>query len=127
MTRAKEKIKILWVNLGIIVAAIIIALSINVRAYADKEELEEEVKEEIKNFIEKIISDRNKAIVTGEREGIKVVYDMATKYGQWAFESEEKKMIYLHNWEQKQGVKITEIVPKVVVTRIKEKEEGGFM
>lgn len=126
MTKAKEKIKILWVNLGIIVVAVIIALSISVKAYAEKEEVEEDVKEEIKNFIEKIIGDRNKAIVTGEREGIKIVYDMATKYGQWAFESEEKKMIYLHNWEQKQGVNITEIVPKVVVTRIKEKEEGGF-
>lgn len=95
-------------------------------AFIESEGVEEEVKQEIKDFIEKAISERNKAIVTGERDGIKAVYDMGTKYGQWAFESEEKKMIYLHNWEQKQGVKIVEIAPLVIVTKISEKETGGF-
>lgn len=90
------------------------------------EEVDDEVKSEIKDFIEKTISARNRAIITGEREGIKAVYDMSTKFGQWAYESEEKKMIYLHNWEQKQGVRITEIDPMVVITRISEKDGGGF-
>lgn len=95
-------------------------------AFVRSEGVDEEVKEEIKEFIQKTISERNKAIVTGEREGIKAVYDMGTKYGQWAYESEEKKMIYLHNWEQKQGVKIIEIVPLVIINKITEKEGGGF-
>lgn len=93
-------------------------------AWAEGEGVDEEVKMEIKEFIEKAISERNQAIITGERDGIKAVYDMGTKYGQWAFESEEKKMIYLHNWEQKQGVKFTEIVPMVFITRISETDNG---
>lgn len=107
----------------------IIAISfINVGStvLAKTDTVDEEVKMEIKNFIEKTISERNKAIVTGEKDGIKAVYDMDTKYGQWAYESEEKKMIYLHNWEQKQGVKIVEIDPLVIINKITEKEDGGF-
>ena len=112
---------------GLIIIMIIISLT-NTAAIALTEGngVDEEVKEEIKDFIEKTISERNKAIVTGEKDGIKAVYDMDTKYGQWAYESEEKKMIYLHNWEQKQGVKIIEIAPLVIVNRVTEKEEGGF-
>lgn len=100
--------------------------SIAVFAHVEGNEVEDEVKEEIKEFIQNTIAERNRAIVTGEEEGIKAVYDMSTKYGNWAYESEEKKMIYLHNWEQKQGVKINEIDPMVVINRISEKEGGGF-
>ncbi|WP_346940045.1 amidase domain-containing protein [uncultured Clostridium sp.] len=111
-----------WKLIFGILLAIIIANILLSRANA--EEVDEEVKLEIGNFIEETISKRNRAIVTGEEESIKSVYDMGTKYGRWAYENEEKKMIYLHNWEQKQGVKITEILPKVVVNRISEKENG---
>jgi aspartate carbamoyltransferase regulatory subunit len=111
-----------WKLIFGILLAIIIANVLLSRANA--EEVDEEVKLEIRNFIEETIAKRNRAIVTGEEESIKSVYDMGTKYGRWAYENEEKKMIYLHNWEQKQGVKITEIIPKVVVNRISEKENG---
>ncbi len=111
-----------WKLIFGILLAIIIANIFFSRANA--EDVDEEVKLEIKNFIEETIAKRNRAIVTGEEESIKSVYDMGTKYGRWAYENEEKKMIYLHNWEQKQGVKITEILPKVVVNRISEKDNG---
>lgn len=111
-----------WKLIFGILLAIIIANIFFSRANA--EDVDEEVKLEIKNFIEETIAKRNRAIVTGEEESIKSVYDMGTKYGTWAYENEEKKMIYLHNWEQKQGVKITEILPKVVVNRISEKDNG---
>jgi aspartate carbamoyltransferase regulatory subunit len=111
-----------WKLIFGILLAIIIANVLLSRANA--EEVDEEVKLEIRNFIEETIAKRNRAIVTGEEESIKSVYDMGTKYGRWAYENEEKKMIYLHNWEQKQGVRITEIIPKVVVNRISEKENG---
>ena len=110
----------------VVIVFLLMVMPFKVYAQGEKEELDEEVKLEIKEFIEYTIAERNKAIVTGEREGIKAVYDMSTKFGHWAYESEEKKMIYLHNWEQKQGVKIIEIVPKVIVTKISEKDGGGF-
>ena len=95
----------------------------SIKAYG-AEKVDDEVKGEIRSFIEKVIAERNKAIVTNEPENIKAVYDVSTKFGQWAYESEEKKMIYLHNWEQKQGVKFTEIVPMVFITRISGTDNG---
>lgn len=122
----RKSIKNLLQKILIIMIIVISFNNLMCFAYGENEEVDEEVREEIKNFIENTIAERNRAIVTGEREAIKAVYDMSTKYGHWAYESEEKKMIYLHNWEQKQGVKITEIDPMVMVTRISEKDCGGF-
>lgn len=123
--RAKYGIKKLILCKYVIIALSII-MSMNffsVKAYG-AEKVNDEVKAEIRSFIEKVIAERNKAIVTNEPENIKAVYDVSTKFGQWAYESEEKKMIYLHNWEQKQGVKFTEIVPMVFITRISETDNG---
>ena len=44
---------------------------------------------------------------------------MDTKYGIWAYEYSKKKMDYIHNWEQKQGVKFIDITPTVIVKGIK--------
>ncbi|MEG1256101.1 amidase domain-containing protein [Clostridium sp.] len=111
-----------WKIIFGILLCIIIANLLLANAYG--EDVDDEVKLEVRNFIEDTISARNRAIVTGEEESIKAVYDMTSKYGQWAYENEEKKMIYLHNWEQKQGVRITEILPKVVVNSISETDNG---
>lgn len=123
--RAKYGIKkLILCKYVIITLSIIMSMNFfSVKAYG-AEKVNDEVKAEIRSFIEKVISERNKAIVTNEPENIKVVYDVSTKFGQWAYESEEKKMIYLHNWEQKQGVKFTEIVPMVFITRISETDNG---
>lgn len=126
MERANYNInKNILVFLGIMIFFIINFNNASISARA-VEKVDDEVKAEIEGFIEKTISERNKAIVTNEEENIKSVYDMSTKFGQWAYENEEKKMIYLHNWEQKQGAKFIEIVPKVIITRISENNDGGF-
>ncbi|MEG0132936.1 MAG: amidase domain-containing protein [Clostridium sp.] len=124
--RIKESIKriLSWKLIFGILLCIILANFFFGRVYGD-EVISEEVKVEIKNFIEDTISTRNRGIITGEKDNIKAIYDMSSKYGQWAYESEEKKMIYLHNWEQKQGVNITEILPKVIVNSIS-KTDNGF-
>ncbi|WP_027638396.1 amidase domain-containing protein [Clostridium cadaveris] len=125
--RSKDGIKKLILCKYVIII-LLMFMSMNfstVKAYG-AEKVDEEVKAEIRSFIERVISERNKAIVTNEPENIKAVYDVSTKFGQWSYESEEKKMIYLHNWEQKQGVKFTEIIPMVFITRISETDSGGF-
>lgn len=76
-------------------------------------------KEEITNLIEQIFQNRNKAILTGDSELIQSIYDTETKYGTWAYEYEIRKMKYIRNWEEKQGVQFTNITPKVVVKKIK--------
>lgn len=75
--------------------------------------------EEVTNSIQKIFEDRNKAIIDRDPEMIGAIYDRNTKYGIWAFEQEKRKMNYIHNWEQKHGVKFTDILPVIVIRSIK--------
>ncbi|NFJ14068.1 amidase domain-containing protein, partial [Clostridium botulinum] len=75
---------------------------------------------EITKLIDSIFENRNKASLKGDLEFIESIYDTKTKYGTWAYEHEKKKIKYLHNWEQKQGVKFIDIKPKVVIRNIKE-------
>lgn len=88
------------------------------KAYAEPP-LEDSSKEEVIGAIEQIFQNRNKAILTNDLEMIEPIYDLDTKYGTWAFEYEKRKLKYLHNWAEKQGVKFTEINPDVVFRRIK--------
>ncbi|GCD09616.1 amidase domain-containing protein [Clostridium tagluense] len=76
-------------------------------------------KKEVTSHIEKIFQSRNKAILSGDLELIKSIYNMDTKYGTWAYEYEKRKMDYINNWEEKQGVKFIDITPTVIVKRIK--------
>lgn len=75
-------------------------------------------KEEVISTIEDIIYIRNKALIEQDTKLIESIYDKSTKYGTWAYEYEIRKMHYIHSWEEKQGIKFTEIVPKVVVRKL---------
>ncbi|MDF2532902.1 MAG: hypothetical protein K0Q65_2483 [Clostridia bacterium] len=79
--------------------------------------LDEEVQAEVRSMFQ----NRNIAIINGDIELIKSMYDTNTKYGTWAYEYELRKVKYLHKWEQKQGVKFTEINPTIVFRSIKDK------
>ena len=81
------------------------------------EEIDE--KNEIINSAKQIFEDRNKAILNGNLKLIESKYDKNTKYGIWAYEHEEKKMKYLKNWEEKQGAKFIEIIPDIVIKRVR--------
>lgn len=75
--------------------------------------------EDIHQSIQQIFKNRNKAIIDRDLNLIKSIYDMDTKYGTWAYEYEKKKMDYICNWEEKQGIKFSEINPQIVIKRIK--------
>ncbi|MCC9295138.1 amidase domain-containing protein [Clostridium sp. WLY-B-L2] len=81
------------------------------------EEIDE--KNEIINSAKQIFEDRNKAILNGNLKLIESKYDKNTRYGIWAYEHEEKKMKYLKNWEEKQGAKFIEIIPDIVIKRVR--------
>lgn len=75
-------------------------------------------KDEAVNDIKLIFINRNKALLSGDSEFIDSIYDRGTQYGNWAYEYEIRKMKYIRNWAEKQGVKFTEINPKVVIKKI---------
>lgn len=74
--------------------------------------------EEVIKAIEEIIYNRNKALIDQDTKLIQSIYDKSTKYGTWAYEYEIRKMHYIHNWEEKQGIKFIEIIPNVVVRKL---------
>jgi hypothetical protein len=76
-------------------------------------------KEEVTKVIEDIFRYRNEAILNGDLEFIESMYDMKTKYGNWAFQYEQRKVKYVHNWAEKQGVRFVEINPTVVIRRLR--------
>lgn len=79
----------------------------------------EDSKKEVTSYIEQIFQRRNKAILSGDLQLIKSIYNMNTKYGTWAYEYEKRKMNYINNWAQKQGVKFIEITPTIIIKSIK--------
>ncbi len=68
-----------------------------------------ELTEEFSPVINNIISLRNKAMLENDVNMIKPLYNTGTRYGIWAYEHEEKKIKYLYNWAEKQGVIFREI------------------
>lgn len=77
--------------------------------------------EEIEAEVRSMFQNRNIAIINGDVDLIKSMYDTNTKYGTWAYEYELRKVKYLHNWEKKQGAKFVEINPTLVFRSIKDK------
>lgn len=80
--------------------------------YADEDE-------HIKAYVDNIFQMRNKAILTQDLDSIQKLYDTDIKFGQWAYEYEEKKIKYINNWAEKQGVKFIDIVPKIIIRSCK--------
>lgn len=76
-------------------------------------------KDEAIKTIEQIFECRNRALLSKDLEMIKSFYDLNTKYGTWAFEYEQRKLKYLHNWAEKQGVEFTDVNQDVVIRSIK--------
>jgi len=79
--------------------------------------------EDITDSIHQIFNDRNNAIISGDLKLIQSMYDTSTKYGTWAYQHEATKVKYIQNWEQKQGVEFTDIIPTVKIRSIKPKGE----
>jgi len=84
----------------------------------------DESKKEVASYIERIFQSRNEAILSGDLELIQSFYNMDTKYGTWAYEYEKRKMNYINNWAEKQGVKFTHISPTVIVKNIRKKNDN---
>lgn len=74
-------------------------------------------------MVEEIIALRNNAMLGNDLEAIKPLYNTKTTYGVWAYEHEAKKIKYLHQWADKQGVTFSDINTVFKVRWVK--ETGG--
>ncbi|MBY0754462.1 amidase domain-containing protein [Clostridium sardiniense] len=75
--------------------------------------------DEMKNFVKNIFLSKSKSVLTQDLDSIESLYDTDTKYGQWAYEYEERKVKYINNWAKKQGIKFTDITPDIVFRKAK--------
>lgn len=100
---------------------IFIILIISIKPYNTSQAytITDELKTEVTNYIEQVFHMRNNAILSGDLGSIKLIYDMNTRYGIWAYEHEKRKMDYINNWQAKQGVKFLDITPTVIIKSIK--------
>ncbi|SCH03537.1 Putative amidase domain [uncultured Clostridium sp.] len=85
-----------------------------------------ESNEQYQVLLEHLFDYRNKAILDQDTDILKELYDTNKKFGLWAYEHEVKKMKYIENWSNKQGVNFNDIKTRVVVKKFKEKEEDLY-
>lgn len=76
-------------------------------------------KDEAKSIVENIFETRNKAILSKDLDSIQSLYATDTRNGKWAYEYEQRKVQYINNWAEKQGIKFVDIIPKVLIKRSK--------
>ncbi|MGB7604831.1 MAG: amidase domain-containing protein [Lutisporaceae bacterium] len=115
-----KKIKSRFIKLAILIALILLlSESVSVGVFHTVFNIDEE----IVDVLEVMFRDRNQAIITGDVELIKAMYNTESKYGNWAYEYELRKVKYINNWGKKQGVIFIEINPTLVVRSVKDKEE----
>ncbi|MFA9396979.1 MAG: amidase domain-containing protein [Clostridiaceae bacterium] len=80
--------------------------------------------EEIKNIINQLFVIRDKAILENDLEAIELLYNVEDKYGEWSYDYELRRIKYLKNWGDKQGIKFTDISPNIKINNVKAKENG---
>jgi hypothetical protein len=86
----------------------------------------QEVNKQYKILLESLFDYRNKALLEKNEGILKELYETDKKFGLWAYEHEVKKMKYLENWSNKQGVKFNDIKTKVKIKKIKQKEDDLY-
>ena len=87
---------------------------------------EQDISKQYEVYLKNLFDYRNKAIMDHNEEILKKIYDTDIKFGLWAYEHEMKKMQYLKNWSDKQGVVFDEIDAKVKVNKMREREKNLY-
>lgn len=87
---------------------------------------DEALYEKFNGVLTDLFQRRNKAVLVKDAEGLKKFYNLDRKVSLWAYESEIKKITYLTNWSEKQGVSFNNINSKILIKKIKEREPGLY-
>lgn len=77
-------------------------------------------------LLQNIAGIRNKALLEGDTETIKALYDTEKKNGLYAYDHEVKKIKYIANWSEKQDVRFTNADSTVVVKWDRKNESGSI-
>lgn len=81
----------------------------------------DDLKCQFKILLDNLFLNRNSSILSKDSEGLKSFYNLDKKAGQWAYESESKKIKYFSNWCEKQGASFSKIDSIIKVSKVTEK------
>lgn len=89
--------------------------------YIDSEEAKDvSANSEIDKEIQELFKNKNSAILKKDTKTLESIYDIENKLGTWAYENEVKKIKYIEDWSNKQGVEFIDINPTVLIKNITE-------
>lgn len=80
-------------------------------------------KEEMFVILQELFNYRNRMLLANDIKKIETLYDTGQTVGRWAFEHQARRMKYLHNWADKQGVRFIDIKTKLRVRWVKKKKD----
>lgn len=86
--------------------------------------IDDSLKKMLQEEIQKIFDIRNQALIEEDTSTLEGLYDRNIRNGLWAYEHEVKKMKYIHQWSDKQGIEFTKATSQVIVRGGKAKGEG---
>lgn len=79
--------------------------------------------EEMSVILQELFNYRNRMLLANDIKKIELLYDTGQTVGRWAFEHQARRMRYLHNWADKQGVRFIDIKTKLRVRWVKKKKD----
>ncbi|MGL4762194.1 MAG: amidase domain-containing protein [Sarcina sp.] len=92
----------------------------------DNDTLDDELYKKLEPLLTELFIQRNDAILSFDSDCLRKYYNLNQKPSLYAFENEAKKIKYLGNWSEKQGITFSEIKSKVKVKKIKKKDSNLF-
>lgn len=113
-------------NLIFITIAVIIVISVSLGSlnHISSYVMSDTPLDFIENDIYEIFMERNSAILDGNKAILMSFYDTDTKLGLWAYQHQYKKMMYLHQWADKQGIEFTKINSTIKMKQTKQHGES---
>ena len=81
---------------------------------------------DINNILNEVFDEKDNYILNKDIENLKKFYNLNNKFSNWAYESEVKKINYLNNWSEKQGIEFKNIKSNIIINKVKEKEKGVY-
>lgn len=92
----------------------------------DNDALDNDLHKKLEPLLIELFTERNNSILSFNADSLRKYYNLNQKPSLYAYENEAKKIKYLDNWCEKQGITFTEIKSKVQVKKAKQKDKNLY-
>ena len=92
----------------------------------DTENADTDLYKKLEPLLSELFTKRNEAILSFDSDSLRSFYNLNQKPSLYAFENEVKKIKYLGNWSEKQGITFSDIKSKVQVKKVKLKDSNIY-